>query len=158
MGATVSRAEPDLTHSVGGPVMYDGVGQLDNAEPEARPDFLTFTAEPLTEPLDVVGVPRVGLYVRGTAPTTDFFVRLCDVTPRGASLNLTEQRGVAPPWTKGLPSGQILCLPPAPRAARRFMGQHRSGWVVLRRWCRMAVTRCRRRGRAGGTGWRVPRR
>jgi predicted acyl esterase len=68
MGATVSRAEPDLTHSVGGPVMYDGVGQLDNAEPEARPDFLTFTAEPLTEPLDVVGVPRVGLYVRGTAP------------------------------------------------------------------------------------------
>jgi putative CocE/NonD family hydrolase len=118
------RYDPaDPTRSVGGAVMYDGVGQLDNAKLEARPDVLTFTAEPLTEPLDVVGVPHVGLYVRSTAPTTDLFVQLCDVTPSGASLNLTEgiarlplcEHGCSP---MGRPTLRSIC-PLSPADSRR---------------------------------------
>ena len=70
--------------------MYDGVGQVDNRELERRSDVLTFTTESLSEPLEVIGVPQVRLFVRTTARTTDFFVRLCNVTHRGKSLNITD--------------------------------------------------------------------
>lgn len=73
--------------------MYDGSGQVDNRELERRSDVLTFTTAPLSEPLDAVGVPRVRLLVRTTARTIEFFIRLCNVTHRGKSLNITN--GVA---------------------------------------------------------------
>ena len=88
---TTYRYDPvDPTPSVGGALMYDGVGQVDNRELERRSDVLTFTTEPLSEPLDAIGVPQVQLFVRTTARTTDFFVRLCNVTRRGKSLNITD--------------------------------------------------------------------
>ena len=88
---TKYRYDPaDPTPSVGGALLYDGSGQVDNRELERRSDVLTFTTEPLSEPLEVVGVPRVRLFVRTTARTTDFFVRLCNVTRRGKSLNITD--------------------------------------------------------------------
>ena len=88
---TKYRYDPaDPTPSVGGALLYDGSGQVDNRELERRSDVLTFTTEPLSEPLEAIGVPWVRLFVRTTARTTDFFVRLCNVTRRGKSLNITD--------------------------------------------------------------------
>ena len=63
---------------------------MDNTPLESRADVLTFTTEPLKQPLEVCGEPSVRLFVRTSARTTDFFVQLCDVTPDGKSINITD--------------------------------------------------------------------
>ena len=80
----------DPTPSVGGALLYDSIGQLDNTKLESRSDVLTFTTEPLKQHIEVFGEPWVRLFVRTSATTTDFFVRLCDVTPEGKSMNITD--------------------------------------------------------------------
>ena len=55
---------------------------------DQRPDeaySLTYTTEPLAEPLEIVGRPRALLHVRSTAPVMAFVARLCDVAPDGSS-------------------------------------------------------------------------
>lgn len=47
---------------------------------------LTFTSPPLTEPLEILGFPRVTLYVAASEPVAQLAVKLCDVAPDGASL------------------------------------------------------------------------
>ena len=44
----------------------------------------------LTEDIEVIGSPRVELYVRSTLAHTDFVARLCDVQPDGRSINLCD--------------------------------------------------------------------
>ena len=85
---TYDPANP--TPSVGGALLYDSIGHVDNTQLESRADVLTFTTEPLKQPLEVCGEPSVRLFVRTSARTTDFFVRLCDVTPDGKSINITD--------------------------------------------------------------------
>lgn len=83
----------DPTPAAGGAVLYgdkNRVGQVDNRALERRPDVITFTTDPLPDALYVIGVPLVRLFARTTAVTTDFFVRVCDVTPRGKSLNVAD--------------------------------------------------------------------
>ena len=46
-----------------------------------RSDVLAFTTEPLTTPLEVVGTPRVELWLSSDAPDTDLFVMLLDLYP-----------------------------------------------------------------------------
>ncbi len=68
---------------------------------DLRPDealSLTYTSAPLTEPLDVLGFPKVTLHLRATAPEAHVVVRLTDVAPDGTSalvatgvLNLTHR-------------------------------------------------------------------
>tara|TARA_R110002049_G_scaffold72490_7_gene187496 strand:+ start:49068 stop:52058 length:2991 start_codon:yes stop_codon:yes gene_type:complete len=48
-----------------------------------RRDILVFQTEPLTERVEVTGVPEVELYAASTARDTDFFARLIDVAPDG---------------------------------------------------------------------------
>ena len=68
-----------------------GFGSRDNHKLESRPDVLTYTTEPLTADIDVVGQPTVALYVRSNLSHTDFFVRLCDVHGRdGKSINVCD--------------------------------------------------------------------
>ena len=55
---------------------------------EARDDVLSFTGEPLTEPLEVTGPVRAMLYAASSAPDTDFTVKLLDVRPDGRMLNV----------------------------------------------------------------------
>lgn len=78
------------TPAVGGALFYSGAGPVDNRELEARPDVLTYTGPLLDESLDVVGPVRAVLYVRSSLAHTDFFARLCDVTPDGRSLNICD--------------------------------------------------------------------
>ncbi len=70
---------------------------------DLRPDealIPTYTGEPLTEPLDVIGFPEAVLYLSCSAPVANIVVRLTDVAPDGTSaqvtagvLNLTHRDG-----------------------------------------------------------------
>jgi uncharacterized protein len=82
----------DPTPSAGGRIMsLRSGGSQDNTALEARPDVLTFSTEPLAEPVEVAGVPRVRLHLSSGNAYHDIFVRLCDVDPQGISRNLTDQ-------------------------------------------------------------------
>jgi uncharacterized protein len=91
--ATEFRYDPaDPTPSVGGRLMSLRLGgSQDNAAVEARADVLTFTTGPLSQAVEVAGIPVVQLYVRSDNAYHDLFVRLCDVDTRGRSGNLTDQ-------------------------------------------------------------------
>ncbi len=59
---------------------------------DLRPDeaFIpTFTSEPLTEPLDILGFPEVILHLSSDAPVANLVVRLTDVAPDGTSSQVT---------------------------------------------------------------------
>jgi uncharacterized protein len=53
---------------------------------------LSFTSEPLPEPIEILGFPEVALGIEVGRPSALVVVRLCDVDPEGASLLIT--RGV----------------------------------------------------------------
>ena len=81
----------DPTPSVGGALLaFSGAGAQDNRALEARPDVLTFTTPPLHEAVDVIGTARVILSVQSTLAHTDFFARVCDVSPGAHSLNVCD--------------------------------------------------------------------
>lgn len=62
----------------------------DNRRLENRPDIITFTTEPLTDDLVIVGAVRLTLYVRTGGETADFYARLCDLHPDGHSFNVCD--------------------------------------------------------------------
>jgi putative CocE/NonD family hydrolase len=57
---------------------------------ERRRDVLTFTSLPLKDDLEIIGAVRLMLYVKSSQPYTDFFGRLCDVSPLGTSINVCD--------------------------------------------------------------------
>jgi uncharacterized protein len=63
-------------------------GSVDVSDVQQRPDVLTYTTEPLTDDLDVVGPLRMILYASSTAVDTDFVARLTDVFPDGRAIQL----------------------------------------------------------------------
>jgi putative CocE/NonD family hydrolase len=84
------RYDPaDPTPSVGGIGMLTG-GAVDNRALEARPDVLVYTSDELSEPLEFIGPVKADLFVTSTLDHTDFFVRLCDVSPDGRSVNVCD--------------------------------------------------------------------
>jgi uncharacterized protein len=86
------RYDPaDPTPAVGGAMFaFVGAGPVDNAPLEQRGDVLTYTSEPLFNPVCIVGNIRVTLYARSSLTNTDFFVRLCDVDEKGVSTNICD--------------------------------------------------------------------
>jgi hypothetical protein len=90
-GSRTYRYDPaDPTPSVGGPVMLSGKPVLDNRELESRADVITFTSAPLDEPVEAIGLTRVELFARASAPYFDLFARVCDVDVEGASWNVCD--------------------------------------------------------------------
>jgi putative CocE/NonD family hydrolase len=79
----------DPTPSVGGIGMLTG-GAVDNRSLEARPDVLVYTSETLTRALTCIGPAGAELHVTSSLDHTDFFVRVCDVAPDGASTNVCD--------------------------------------------------------------------
>ncbi len=63
-------------------------GSVDVSDVQARPDVLTYSTEPLTEDLDVVGPLTMVLYASSSAVDTDFVARLTDVFPDGRAIQL----------------------------------------------------------------------
>ena len=51
---------------------------------------MTYTSPVLTEDLTVIGPLTATLYLRSSLEHTDFFVRLCDVSEKGKSVNLSD--------------------------------------------------------------------
>lgn len=54
---------------------------------DGRPDVLTFTSEPLTQPLRIAGVPRVHLQASTSGSDSDWVVKLIDVYPDQVASN-----------------------------------------------------------------------
>ncbi|HEY1170017.1 MAG TPA: CocE/NonD family hydrolase [Verrucomicrobiae bacterium] len=61
-------------------------GARDARRFEEQADVLTFTTEPLKNPVEWTGKVRADLYVASTAKDTDFIVRISDVYPDGRSI------------------------------------------------------------------------
>jgi hypothetical protein len=85
------RYDPaDPTPALGGPMMLERRPVRDNRPLEERPDVLTFTGAPLEVDLDAIGPVRADIRLRSNRADTDVFVRVCDVQPDGASLNVCD--------------------------------------------------------------------
>jgi putative CocE/NonD family hydrolase len=85
------RYDPrDPTPSLGGAVLLSRDPVVDNAALEQRIDVLTFTSEPLREPLEAIGEVSAELWARGRPPHFDLFVRLCEVDREGVSRNVCD--------------------------------------------------------------------
>jgi putative CocE/NonD family hydrolase len=63
---------------------------LDRAFVESRSDVLVYTSSALTEPLTIVGTPRVRLWASTSAIDTDFAAALCTVNTEGRSTIVAE--------------------------------------------------------------------
>jgi len=124
-GTSAFRYDPaDPTPSVAGPDLTDTDPSVDNRELEVRPDVLVFTSTRLRDPLEVTGTPRALITVSADNPYHDVFVRLCDVAPDGASLNVCDRLvrldNVAPG-----PDGTRLAVLELWPTAHRFAAGHR---------------------------------
>ncbi len=64
-------------------------GPFDQSEAQQFNNLLVYTTKPLEENLVVAGRPACRLYVRSSAPETDFVVKLTRVTKDGCALFLT---------------------------------------------------------------------
>jgi hypothetical protein len=81
----------DPTPSVGGAYFaFSGAGPVDNRKLEDRRDVLVFTSGPLAEDLVVIGQVELTLFAGSSAEYTDFFARVCDVSPSGSSINISD--------------------------------------------------------------------
>ncbi len=78
------------TPNLAGPAGLNGAARVDNRMLEARPDVLTYTSMALASDLEVIGVPEVDLRVSSDREHTDFFARLCEVSPAGVSVNICD--------------------------------------------------------------------
>jgi putative CocE/NonD family hydrolase len=85
------RYDPaDPTPSLGGPLLLARHPVVDNAPLEARSDVLTYTTAPLAHPAEAIGVARVALHMRASAPYFDVFARVCDIDRDGVSRNVCD--------------------------------------------------------------------
>ncbi len=113
------------TPSVGGRILAVGrAGQQDNTRLEARPDVLTFTSVPLSQPVEVLGAPVAELWVSSDNPHFDLFARLCDVDRRGRSRNITD-RIIRVPVDGTAPGTPRLIQITLDDTAHRFLAGHR---------------------------------
>jgi len=81
----------DPTPAVGGASLnVRTTGRKDQRRREHRHDVLTYTSPVLAEDLTVIGPLTAELYLRSSLEHTDFFVRLCDVSEKGRSFNLSD--------------------------------------------------------------------
>lgn len=97
--APPGRSEPDRfrydpfdpTPAVGGATL-DGrsSGRRDQRRREERRDVLVYTSRPLEGDMTVAGPLTADLYVRSSLARTDVFVRLCVVSRRGRSSNISD--------------------------------------------------------------------
>jgi putative CocE/NonD family hydrolase len=66
------------------------LGLPDESSVHGRPDVPTFTSEPLTEPLDLLGAVSADLTIDADGESTHAIVRLLDVDPSGAARYMLE--------------------------------------------------------------------
>ena len=85
------RYDPaDPTPNLAGAIFQGDWGQQDNRKLESRSDVLVYTSQPMQQELEVIGPVEAELFVRSSLEHTDFYARLCDVDPKGRSLNICD--------------------------------------------------------------------
>jgi putative CocE/NonD family hydrolase len=103
-GGTLQRSLPDdsppdryrydptrPTPGIGGPSLnWSDAGPKAQQGRESRPDVLIYTSDTLTESLTVIGPLTAEIHLRSSLDRCDVFVRLCDVSPRRRSRNLSD--------------------------------------------------------------------
>ncbi len=95
----------DPTPDLGG-TSDPGYGSRDNRKLESRPDVVGYTYGPLDADIDLAGQATAELFVRSSLPHTDFFARLCDVSPRGKPRNVCDGHvRTSPDATEQQPGG-----------------------------------------------------
>ncbi len=114
------------TPTLSGPTLVGNSEPADHRRLEVRKDVLTFTSPVLLSGLEIIGPVTADLYVRSSRMHTDFVVRLCDVAPTGASINVCEGvRRLLPagpgPGADGVRPAQVELWP----AGHRFLPGHR---------------------------------
>jgi putative CocE/NonD family hydrolase len=83
----------DPAPTVGGPILMAPafrVGPVAQNELYDRDDVVSFTSDPLADPLHVIGAIRAVLHAETSAVDTDFVVTLCDVHPDGRSILIAD--------------------------------------------------------------------
>jgi uncharacterized protein len=121
------RYDPSApTPSVGGSLLSRSGGPRDNRALERRSDVLVYTSAALVRDVEVIGPISAELHVRSTLEHTDFFVRLCDVEPSGASRNICDGLVRLAPtrWRRGVDGVATVEVPLWP-AAHVFRRGHR---------------------------------
>jgi len=88
VGFTYDPSNP--TPTIGGRLLAVDSGYREDSDLARRADVLVFAGDALSEPLDVVGVPRVTLAHRSDNAGADLWVRVSEVHPDGRSHNVTE--------------------------------------------------------------------
>jgi hypothetical protein len=91
---------PVLT--AGGRNLYTRKRLHSQSASERRKDVLIYTSDPLPEGIEVTGRVIVHLYASSSAIDTDFMAKLCDVSPRGTSINIVEA-GIRARFREGRP-------------------------------------------------------
>jgi putative CocE/NonD family hydrolase len=86
------RSDPrDPTPGIGGPSLdFRNAGRKNQARREARSDVLTYTSAPMDGDMTVAGPLKVDLWFRSSLQHTDVSVRLCVVSVKGRSDNLSD--------------------------------------------------------------------
>jgi putative CocE/NonD family hydrolase len=137
------RYDPaDPTPALGGALLgFKGAGAQDNRPLEARPDVLCYTTPSLTQAVEIIGPVRLELFVRSSLAHTDFFGRLCDVSPDGRSTNLCDGLFRIEPGRGDVqPDGSLRIEIDLWATAHRFLQGHRLRLLVASgahpRWSR----------------------
>ncbi|MQA83008.1 MAG: CocE/NonD family hydrolase [Streptosporangiales bacterium] len=78
------------TPTAGGTAVGLRAGAKDNRSIEARADVVTFTSAVLDSDLTAIGPVSASIHVRSSVSCFDVFVRVCDVHPRGRSMNVCD--------------------------------------------------------------------
>jgi putative CocE/NonD family hydrolase len=117
----------DPTPGVGGASLnLRSAGRKDQRRREHRHDVLTYTSPVLTDDLTVIGPLSATLHLCSSLEHTDFHVRLCDVTPKGKSFNLSD--GIvrlAPNSVRKRKDGSFTLEVPMWPTANTFKAGHR---------------------------------
>jgi putative CocE/NonD family hydrolase len=102
------------------------VGPQDNRPLEARSDVLCYSTSPLPREVEIIGPVRLELFARSSLPHTDFFGRLCDVTPDGRSTNICDGLFRIEPRREDVePDGSLQVKIDMWATAHRFQRGHR---------------------------------
>ncbi|MEQ9408652.1 MAG: CocE/NonD family hydrolase [Fuerstiella sp.] len=86
-GSTTYESDPHNPMQIPGRAFP---GAKDARAFEQQKQVLTFTTEPLTEPVEWTGRVHAELFAASTAPDTDFIVRISDVYPDGRSILIVD--------------------------------------------------------------------
>lgn len=117
------------TPTTGGHAGVPG-GRVERSATDVRADVLTFTGAPLTADLVLAGEPEVELYCECNQASFDLSLVLCEVSPDGRSVNLTEGYRRVAPGEETLPIRVTL----RPLSARLAAGRALRLSIALASW------------------------